>query len=89
MCSSVARQKGELDPLRTTLGWATAAEAGPSGRHDARFSIMETSSFQRMTSANLPMVQRWLETPAVREWWVEADGQPSDPFEEDALHDPT
>jgi aminoglycoside 6'-N-acetyltransferase len=41
-----------------------------------------------MTPADLPMVERWLETPAVREWWVGADGQPSDPFDEDDLNDP-
>jgi aminoglycoside 6'-N-acetyltransferase len=34
------------------------------------------------------MVLGWLETPAVREWWVDADGQPSDPFDEDDLNDP-
>ena len=49
---------------------------------------METYSFRRMTSADLPMVRRWLETPAVREWWVDAYGQPADPFDEEDLHDP-
>lgn len=49
---------------------------------------METYSFRRATVADLPMVRRWLETPAVREWWVEADGRPSDPIEEDDLNDP-
>lgn len=34
------------------------------------------------------MLRRWLDTPAVREWWVEADGQPSDPIEEEDLDDP-
>ena len=48
---------------------------------------METYSFRRMTAADLPMVRRWLETPAVREWWAEADGQPSDPIEEEDLND--
>ena len=49
---------------------------------------MGSYSFRRMNSADLPMVLRWLETPAVREWWVDADGQPSDPLEEEDLHDP-
>lgn len=49
---------------------------------------METYSFRRATVADLTMVRRWLETPAVREWWVEADGRPSDPIEEDDLNDP-
>jgi aminoglycoside 6'-N-acetyltransferase len=45
-------------------------------------------SFQRMTPADLPMVRRWLETPAVREWWVDANGEPSDPINENDLEDP-
>jgi aminoglycoside 6'-N-acetyltransferase len=31
--------------------------------------------FRRMLPDDLPMVQRWLETPAVREWWFGADGE--------------
>jgi aminoglycoside 6'-N-acetyltransferase len=44
-------------------------------------------SFRRMTAADLAMVKRWLETPAVREWWVDADGQPSEPLDEEDLDD--
>lgn len=49
---------------------------------------METFGFRRMTGADLPMVKRWLETPAVQEWWVATDGQPSDPIEQKDLDDP-
>ena len=49
---------------------------------------MTTYSFRRMTAADVPMVGRWLETPAVREWWIEADGQPADPIEAEDLNDP-
>lgn len=50
---------------------------------------MSTSSygFRRMTSADLPLTSRWLQTPDVRRWWVEADGAPADPFGEDDLKD--
>lgn len=48
---------------------------------------MEKYCFRRMTPNDLPMVNRWLETPAVGEWWVEADGQPAGFFEEDDLND--
>ena len=41
-----------------------------------------------MTPADLALVWRWLKTPAVREWWIDADGQPSDPMAEEDLHDP-
>lgn len=48
---------------------------------------METYSFRRATTADLPMIRRWLETPAVREWWIDAEGQPADPIEEKDLTD--
>jgi aminoglycoside 6'-N-acetyltransferase len=48
---------------------------------------MEKYSFRRMTAADLPLVKGWLETPAVRQWWVDADGRPSDPPQEDDLDD--
>ena len=34
------------------------------------------------------MIHRWLETPAVREWWIDADGKPADPIEADDLAEP-
>jgi aminoglycoside 6'-N-acetyltransferase len=49
--------------------------------------VMETYSFRRVTAADLAMIRRWLETPAVREWWVDAEGQPSSPIEEEDLTD--
>lgn len=48
---------------------------------------MSRYSFRPMRAADVAMVNRWLETPAVREWWVEASGQPSDPFDESDLND--
>ena len=49
---------------------------------------METYSFHRIRTTDLSMVQRWLETPAVREWWVDADSQSTDPITEDDLVNP-
>jgi len=34
---------------------------------------MQAYSFRRMTLEDLAMIHRWLETPAVREWWIDAD----------------
>jgi aminoglycoside 6'-N-acetyltransferase len=34
------------------------------------------------------MIHRWLETPAVREWWIDADGKPADPIQADDLAEP-
>ena len=48
---------------------------------------MDAYGFRPITPADLPMVRRWLESPAVREWWVDADGQPSDPIGEEDLKD--
>ncbi|SMF61171.1 aminoglycoside 6'-N-acetyltransferase [Allosphingosinicella indica] len=36
--------------------------------------------FDRVTVADLPMIDRWLQTPAVREWWIDAEGNPADPI---------
>lgn len=47
--------------------------------------MLNKYSFRKMVLADLPMVQRWLLTPAVREWWIDADGQPADPIEEEDL----
>lgn len=41
-----------------------SAEAGPY-------------AFRPMTSADMPMARRWLETPEVQRWWGDADGQVS------------
>ncbi|TPW27714.1 GNAT family N-acetyltransferase [Pararhizobium mangrovi] len=41
-----------------------------------------------MTIGDLPLIGRWLQTPAVREWWIDANGQPADPIGEDNLDDP-
>jgi aminoglycoside 6'-N-acetyltransferase len=49
---------------------------------------MGTYSFRRVTTADLSMVRCWLETPAVREWWIDVEGQPADPIEEEDLADP-
>ncbi|CAK7260839.1 aminoglycoside 6'-N-acetyltransferase (plasmid) [Shinella sp. WSC3-e] len=38
---------------------------------------MSDYRFRRMLIDDLPMVQRWVETPAVRQWWVDANGHPS------------
>jgi aminoglycoside 6'-N-acetyltransferase len=48
---------------------------------------MDAYSFRCITSADLPMVRNWLETPSVREWWVDANSQPSQPFNEEDLQD--
>lgn len=47
-----------------------------------------TYDFRRATAADLPMIGRWLETPEVRTWWIDAAGQPSDPIDEEDLNDP-
>lgn len=49
---------------------------------------MEKYAFRRASTADLFLLQRWLETPAVREWWVDADGRPSDPIGKDDLLNP-
>lgn len=50
--------------------------------------VMETYTFRLATTADLPLILRWLKTPAVREWWIDAAGQPADPIEEKDLADP-
>lgn len=49
---------------------------------------MHVYEFRRVTPADLPMIRLWLQTPAVREWWIDADGHPADPIVEDDLVDP-
>jgi aminoglycoside 6'-N-acetyltransferase len=43
-------------------------------------------AFRPMTAADMPMARRWLETPEVRRWWGDADGQVS--LLEEDLDDP-
>lgn len=45
-------------------------------------------SFARATPADLPLIGEWLRTPPVREWWIDADGNPSDPIDEHDLLEP-
>lgn len=34
------------------------------------------------------MIHRWLDSAAVREWWIDADGKPSEPIQENDLAQP-
>ncbi len=47
---------------------------------------MEAYAFRPVTGADLPMLRGWIATPAVREWWIDADGQPSPAIAEADLH---
>lgn len=49
---------------------------------------MSGYDIRRATEADLGMIARWVETPPVAEWWIEADGQPAPPIDEDDLADP-
>lgn len=49
---------------------------------------MKPYSFDRVTIGDLPMIHRWLAAPAVREWWIDAHGNPADPIEADDLLEP-
>ena len=42
-----------------------------SARHRSRAISTEAYSFRTMTRADLPMVRRWLHTPAALRWWGE------------------
>lgn len=44
--------------------------------------------FRPAEPADLALLRLWLATPAVREWWVDADGRPDDPIDADDLADP-
>lgn len=55
--------------------------------HGTEAFVVETYSFRRVASDDLSMVGRWLETPAVREWWIDSEGHPAGPIEEDDLAD--
>lgn len=49
---------------------------------------MDIYHIRPMRPVDLSLVNRWLETPPVRQWWVDASGQPSDPFDQSDLADP-
>lgn len=49
---------------------------------------MPVYDFRRASPHDLSLIHKWLETPAVREWWVDADGEPADPIDEDDLNEP-
>lgn len=38
---------------------------------------MHSYSFRRATIADLPRLHEWVQTAPVRQWWIEADGEPS------------
>ena len=42
--------------------------------------------FRRMTRDDFPMARAWLQTPEVRRWWTDADGEVS--LDEDDLDEP-
>lgn len=44
--------------------------------------------FRRAATADLTTIARWIETPAVAEWWIEADGRPAPPVDVEDLGDP-
>lgn len=44
--------------------------------------------FSLASEADLDLIARWIETPPVAHWWIEADGQPAPPIDEDDLADP-
>ena len=50
---------------------------------------MEMYHFEKVKIAHLPMIHRWLETPAVRQWWIDAEGKPADPIQADDLAAPS
>jgi aminoglycoside 6'-N-acetyltransferase len=50
--------------------------------------VVQAYSFRRMRLDDLVMVHRWLKAPAVREWWIDAEGRPADPIEADDLAEP-
>lgn len=49
---------------------------------------MQVYSFRPVAVSDLPMIHRWLETPAVRQWWIDAEGNPADPIMADDLDEP-
>ena len=46
---------------------------------------MSDYAFRRMSVDDLAMVNRWLDTPDVAPWWIEADGSPGDKLDADYL----
>lgn len=51
-------------------------------------SVTRPYRFRPVTGEDLPLLARWVTTPAVREWWIEADGSPAPPYDETILSDP-
>ncbi|MFB0614326.1 GNAT family N-acetyltransferase [Aurantiacibacter poecillastricola] len=49
---------------------------------------MSVYDFRPVSNGDLPLIESWIKTPAVKEWWIEADGEPADPIGEDELDDP-
>ncbi|WP_279482494.1 GNAT family N-acetyltransferase [Aureimonas sp. SK2] len=49
---------------------------------------MQADRFRRATGEDLATLHRWRETPAVRRWWIDADGRPSEPISLDDLAAP-
>lgn len=41
--------------------------------------------FRRVEPGDLALLARWVRTPAVAEWWIEADGSPASPIDGDDL----
>lgn len=49
---------------------------------------MSVYRFRAVTTLDLPTVNAWLKEPAVSEWWIDADGEPSAPISGDDLNNP-
>ena len=49
---------------------------------------MQGYSFRRVIPDDLLMIHRWLETAAVRKWWIDAEGKPSEPIQATDLAQP-
>lgn len=47
--------------------------------------MTEAYRFRRVEPADLALLARWVRTPAVAEWWIEADGSPASSVEEEDL----
>ncbi|RYE75020.1 MAG: hypothetical protein EOP19_26715, partial [Hyphomicrobiales bacterium] len=43
--------------------------------------------FRPVTPADLPLLAGWVRMPAVAEWWIEADGSPAPPLDEDDIEE--
>lgn len=45
-------------------------------------------TFRRVEPNDIAMIGKWLVTPAVRDWWIDANGDPADPIRLNDLGDP-